>query len=494
MASDGSIPAGWSPSELREFLELDAEDPGPEGHESDSPTAFVEPAWRCLRCHSARWSEVGHDSYRCGACMGTEFYNATQPVRHQTDDGVWMFVPRANSAPVEDSLPVDDFRRRSEVRSPVEDPSPPGPDSARESPESELPTDDPSVGMTEYEWPPDPGSELSTSSRRRRRRNRTTAQDSNAEQVGQPSPSRLPMPSTLPIPSRAGKGDGKSSEESELLKVLRQLLDDRRSDKASQGSWDSRRGPAPGMKWKGGTPPNPPRWNYAASDIRAFSKWERRVRVWQLQVQNQLSGAEAGLMLFASFTGEAEAESEHMVLSKVNCRDGVDYVISCLKGPLEQKILYQKRSLLATYETVARLPNESIRQYINRYKRIERDLQSVGISAGAMYDAESRGNRILERCKLEPSLARLVYQTETLEEGNEEDEPDQSPEGDEEYFEPETSDEQAADPSPSAETEPADEDDLGSSLSELATVLTVTSNKLRAATLGRKFTGRKQVH
>ena len=132
------------------------------------------------------------------------------------------------------------------------------------------------------------------------------------------------------------------------------------------------------------------------------------VRVWQLQVQNQLSGAEAGLMLFASFTGEAEAESEHMVLSKVNCRDGVDYVISCLKGPLEQKILYQKRSLLATYETVARLPNESIRQYINRYKRIERDLQSVGISAGAMYDAESRGNRILERCKLEPSLARLV--------------------------------------------------------------------------------------
>ncbi|CAK9087479.1 unnamed protein product [Durusdinium trenchii] len=477
MASDGSIPAGWSPSELREFLELDAEDPGPEGHESDSPTAFVEPAWRCLRCHSARWSEVGHDSYRCGACMGTEFYNATQPVRHQTDDGVWMFVPRANSAPVEDSLPVDDFRRRSEVRSPVEDPSPPGPDSARESPESELPTDDPSVGMTEYE-----------------RRNRTTAQDSNAEQVGQPSPSRLPMPSTLPIPSRAGKGDGKSSEESELLKVLRQLLDDRRSDKASQGSWDSRRGPAPGMKWKGGTPPNPPRWNYAASDIRAFSKWERRVRVWQLQVQNQLSGAEAGLMLFASFTGEAEAESEHMVLSKVNCRDGVDYVISCLKGPLEQKILYQKRSLLATYETVARLPNESIRQYINRYKRIERDLQSVGISAGAMYDAESRGNRILERCKLEPSLARLVYQTETLEEGNEEDEPDQSPEGDEEYFEPETSDEQAADPSPSAETEPADEDDLGSSLSELATVLTVTSNKLRAATLGRKFTGRKQVH
>lgn len=118
-------------------------------------------------------------------------------------------------------------------------------------------------------------------------------------------------------------------------------------------------------------------------------------------------------MLFASLTGEAEAESEHISLSKVNtlkvnAKDGVDYIIQCLKGPLEQKILYQKRSLLATYETVTRTSQETIRQYINRYKRIERDLQAVGISAGAMYDSESRGNRLLERCKLEPPLARPV--------------------------------------------------------------------------------------
>lgn len=71
-------------------------------------------------------------------------------------------------------------------------------------------------------------------------------------------------------------------------------------------------------------------------------------------MQNQLTGAEAGLMLFASLTGEAEAESEHMSLAKVNSKEGVEYIISCLKGPLEQKVLYQKRSLLAAYETVAR--------------------------------------------------------------------------------------------------------------------------------------------
>ena len=113
-------------------------------------------------------------------------------------------------------------------------------------------------------------------------------------------------------------------------------------------------------------------------------------------------------MLFSSLTGEAEAESEHMELSRVNDKNGVDYILSCLKGPLEHKVLYQKRALLANYEVVARTANETIRQYINRYKRIERDLQAVGIQTGAMYDSESRGNRILERCKLEPSLARLV--------------------------------------------------------------------------------------
>lgn len=62
---------------------------------------------------------------------------------------------------------------------------------------------------------------------------------------------------------------------------------------------------------------------------------------------------------------------------------------------------------------------------------------------------------------------------------------------DEEFFEPEES----PDASPSVDPDPdqEDDDDLGASLSELASVLTVTSNKLKAATLGRKFTGRKSI-
>ena len=85
-----------------------------------------------------------------------------------------------------------------------------------------------------------------------------------------------------------------------------------------------------------------------------------------------------------------------MDLEKINAKDGVAYILSCVKGPLEQKLLYQKRMLLSNYENIA------------QQGHVERDLQSVGISSAAMYDAESRGNCILERCKLDPSLQRLV--------------------------------------------------------------------------------------
>eukprot|EP00913_Durusdinium_trenchii_P002121 g1959.t1 len=200
--------------------------------------------------------------------------------------------------------------------------------------------------------------------------------------------------------------DTRRTEQSELLQVLKQLLDDKRGDSTS--SWNSRKGPAPGLKWRGGTPPQPPKWQYASTDLRAFAKYERRVQVWQMQVQHYLTGAEAGLMLFSSLSGEPEAEAEHMELEKINAKDGVAYILSCLKGPLEQKLLYQKRMLLSNYENIARQGHETVRQFINRCKRVERDLQSVGISSATMYDAESRGNRILERCKLDPSLQRLV--------------------------------------------------------------------------------------
>ena len=452
-----------------------------------------------------------------------------------------------------------------------------------DSVQGEKERDDPAEASPSsvYEWPSvdlDPEKASSTSSRRRRK-NKTTVQADDQDPTKQSSPIS-PSAKQKPKLNMSPKAKTGTSS-SELVDALRQLLDERRADSASDKSWNSRKGPAPGLKWRGGSPPQPPKWQYQSTDLRAYAKYERRVQVWQMQIQHYLTGAEAALMLFSSLSGEPEAEAEHMDLEKVNAKDGVSYILSCLKGPLEQKLLYQKRMLLSNYEGISRQGHETIRQFINRYKRVERDLQSVGISSAAMYDSESRGNRLLERCRLDPQLQRLVligaqsslqfdnivdslnlqfpdfrptpavyqpgswrqggssvssnshhkgsgkswssststsasstvpssasaynrgkgkgfprkvFQTEhePVEEAEHEEEvqePLTEHGQEEEFFEP-LEDEPDASPGDSAE---AVDDDLGSSLSELASVLTVTSNKLRAATLGRKFTGRKSI-
>ena len=198
----------------------------------------------------------------------------------------------------------------------------------------------------------------------------------------------------------------------QVLSALRQLLDERRrtnenGSTRSNATFDSRKGPAPGIKFRGGTPPAPPQWRGSAQDLRAFSRWERRIEVWKLQIKSYMTDADAALSLFTSLSGEAEAEIEHLDLKKVHHKDGIAYIMESLREPLQQKQLFQKRKLLADYESVSRHGSETMRQYVNRYKRIERDLESVGISSSAMYDSESRGNRLLERAKLAPRTSKI---------------------------------------------------------------------------------------
>ena len=79
-----------------------------------------------------------------------------------------------------------------------------------------------------------------------------------------------------------------------------------------------------------------------------------------------------------------------MELSKVNAKDGVEYILTCLKGPLEQRFCTRSVHCL---QTMKLLPALQKRQSVNTsiatsHKRIERDLQSVGIQTGAMHDQE----------------------------------------------------------------------------------------------------------
>ena len=51
------------------------------------------------------------------------------------------------------------------------------------------------------------------------------------------------------------------------------------------------------------------------------------------------------------------------------------------------------------YAHISRYPNESVRQFANRYAHVEKDLSAIGISTAAMYDSDSRGNRLLDRSR-----------------------------------------------------------------------------------------------
>ena len=168
-AEDLSLPAGWSPSELAELEALhasvDDDDPGATSH------------WRCLRCHSSHWSLVAPASYTCDSCGHDEFYNAHAPTRHETGDGVWMFVPKADVVPAE--VPQSDSPWRPAAE-------------CSDSVQGEKERDDPAEASPSsvYEWPSvdlDPEKASSTSSRRRRK-NKTTVQADDQDPTKQSSP------------------------------------------------------------------------------------------------------------------------------------------------------------------------------------------------------------------------------------------------------------------------------------------------------------------
>ncbi|CAE7949652.1 GIP [Symbiodinium sp. KB8] len=134
------------------------------------------------------------------------------------------------------------------------------------------------------------------------------------------------------------------------------------------------------ISWRGGTPPTPPAWRYDPSDLRAFSKWMRKVQIWQVQIAHYMTKREAALLLYTSLTGEAEAELEHVPLEKINCDSGVEFILESLREPMAQETVYQKRKYLADFESISRYPDEGLRTYANRYRRIERLLERARLS------------------------------------------------------------------------------------------------------------------
>ena len=53
---------------------------------------------------------------------------------------------------------------------------------------------------------------------------------------------------------------------------------------AAMDGRDSRKGPAQGIRYRSGMPPAPATRHYSRDDLRAYDRWEKRVRIWEMQV------------------------------------------------------------------------------------------------------------------------------------------------------------------------------------------------------------------
>ena len=131
-----------------------------------------------------------------------------------------------------------------------------------------------------------------------------------------------------------------------MLKGLQDAVNSK-SDKTK--NWTIQQGLSPGVKYRGGTPPSPPLWNYGCEDLRAFQKWTRKIEVW-IQVAAYLPP----MLLYVSLQGEAEEELEWCDVSLINNEKGIDYIIETLKQRLMTKAIYLKRRYLHEYEYVQR--------------------------------------------------------------------------------------------------------------------------------------------
>eukprot|EP00435_Cladocopium_sp_Y103_P015633 s906_g3.t2 len=392
--------------------------------------------WRCADCWQDEFCWT-NNAWMCTVC-GSNHFEAMPAV-----GGRWVFVP--NSDPGQEpnlpraaasrldramdaspspmsfprSFPNDhhlhhspqDLWHDSGFPGPVDNPSsgserawhptlqrharPPSSPSSSSAPsefaESETRTDDPVV---------DPDQPIGAP-RRRRRRNGSRLADGPVP-IPEDIPLNLPgTPIAQGTPPRTPSQpvEGTPKRDNTPAKSL---------SSSSSRSWNSLKGPVPGVRFRGGQPPAAPTWHYDKGDLRAFRKWMKRVELWHHQVRNYVPKNEAGILLFNSLKGELEEELEDADISNIYSENGVKFITDAVKKAVETRSVHVKRKLLADYEHIYRNQQEGMRSYINRYQRTERALNTVDINVEKMYDKEARGARLLERSKLSHEHQRQV--------------------------------------------------------------------------------------
>ena len=127
----------------------------------------------------------------------------------------------------------------------------------------------------------------------------------------------------------------------------------------------------------------------------------------KLQASSYMSRKDMALTLYTSPQGELEQELEHLRVDEFYCDDGVDVLLQCFETTNQQKLVYQKGRFWHEFEVLKRQTGETMRAYLNRFRRSQRCLRSVGINISHTYNSESLGARLLGRSGLSPEAQRM---------------------------------------------------------------------------------------
>lgn len=358
--------------------------PGTFAEPNDNAQATVSLGWRCTVCDSASAMPV-LGGWECADCGSMDFYDVRQTHRTVTDSGTWLYMPHA--AQVESS-PSSSSRSARRRRRRQLNPGPHGPPDhgGGERAESEIPTNDPVVEPS-------------------------IVPSSRSVPVAAP-PRPTPDEHAQVRPSgHLQQADAEVCPQEPLLEAsgsdtIVRAIKKARADEIDD--WNLKKGPEPGLRWRTGQHPQPPSWRYDPNDLRAFAKFEKKVRIWQIQMQAYASPADQALLLYGSLTGDAEQELEHMSIEEVHKEGGIDLILQKLQTPFEQRTVFQKRKFIHEYEVLKRFQGEVMRNYISRFRRALRNLKSVGIEMTSAYDSEALGSRLLDRSGLSAEAQRLV--------------------------------------------------------------------------------------
>ena len=252
-------------AELFDFEELDAA-PLAEPHVQSTSEGTIhdhEPntwTWRCLACDSGEcsWAVNG---WVCSQCGSDRFYRTNGTAEKTNDQGTWRFLPFGA-----EGVQPSRSRRRRRRRASGPDPSDPFGFDLGETAESEVMTNDPEI---------DPEDDMARG-----------PQGRSGRPLHVPPP---PQPRSGQEGPRAllhGKGKGRQpsdggsagSSDGQLLNALRKLV----AKKDDDSEWSAMSGPQRGVRWRGGAPPLPPTWRYDKDDLRAYTKFVKKVEIWKL--------------------------------------------------------------------------------------------------------------------------------------------------------------------------------------------------------------------